>query len=43
MGDSLLNGKSEKELSRSHRVTVKRFPSGISEKILEEIENLVAD
>ena len=34
---------SEKELSRNHRVTVKNFPSGTSEKLLEEIENLAAD
>ena len=42
-GDSLLNGISEKGLSRDHQVTVKNFPGGTSEKVLEEIENLVAD
>ena len=34
---------SEKELSRNHRVTVKNFPSGTSEQLSEEIENLAAD
>ena len=43
MGDSLLNGTSEKRVSRNHQVTVKNFPGGTSEKILEEMENLVAD
>ena len=42
-GDSLLNGISEKGLSRDHQVTVKNFPGGTTEKVLEEIENLVAD
>ena len=42
-GDSLLNGISEKGLSRDHQVTVKNCLGGISEKVLEEIENLVAD
>ena len=42
-GASLLNGISEKGLSRDHQVTVKNFPGGTSEKISEEIENLLAD
>ena len=42
-GDSLLNGISEKGLSKNHQVTVKNFPGGTSEKVSEEIENLVAD
>ena len=39
-GDSLLNGISEKGLSRDNQVTVKNLPSGTTEK---EIEDLVAD
>ena len=42
-GDSLLNGISEKGLLKDHQGTVKNFPSGTTEKVLEEIENLVAD
>ena len=42
-GDSLLNGISEKGLSRDHQVTVKNLPGGTTEKVLEEIEDLVAD
>ena len=42
-GDSLLNGISEKGLSRDHQVTVKNLPGGATEKLLEEIEDLVAD
>ena len=42
-GDPFLNGKSEKGLSRNHQVTVKIFRGGTSEKVLEEMENLVAD
>ena len=34
--------KERNEWSRNHRVTVKNFPGGTSEKVLEEIENLVA-
>ena len=42
-GDSLLKGISEKGFSRNHQVTVKNFPGGTSEKVLEKIENLVAN
>ena len=42
-GDSLLNGISEKGLSRDHQVTVKNLPGGTTKKVLEEIEDLVAD
>ena len=42
-GDFLLNGISEKGLSRNHQVTVKNFSDGTSKKVLEEMENLVAD
>ena len=42
-GDSLLNGISEKWLSRSHQVTFKNFPGGTSENVLEETENLIGD
>ena len=42
-GDSLLNGISEKGLSKDHQVTVENFPGETSEKLLEEIKNLVAD
>ena len=42
-GESLLNGLSEKGLSRNRYVTFKNFPGGTSERILEEMENLVAD
>ena len=42
-GDFLLNGISEKGLSRNHQVTVKHFSDGTSKKVLEEMENLVAD
>ena len=41
--DSLLNGISEKLLSRNHQVIVRNFPGGNSKKILEERNNLVAD
>ena len=41
-GDSLLNGISKKRLSRNHQVTVKNFPGGTSEKVLQEMENLIA-
>ena len=33
----------EKGLSRDHQVTVKNFPGGTTEKVLKEIEDLVAD
>ena len=42
-GNSLLNGIREKGLSRDHQVTVKNFPSETIEKVLKEMENLVAD
>ena len=42
-GDYLLNGTSEKGLSRNHQETVKNFLDITSEKILYEKENLVAD
>ena len=42
-GNSLLNGISEKGLSRNHQATVKNFPGGTSEKALEKMENIVAD
>ena len=42
-GDSLLNGISEKGLSRDHQVTVKNLPGGTTEKALEEIKDLIAD
>ena len=42
-GDSLLNGISEKWLSRSHQVTFKNFPGGTSENVLEETENWIGD
>ena len=42
-GDSLLNGISEKGLSKDYQVTVENFPGETSEKLLEEIKNLVAD
>ena len=42
-GDSLLNGISEKGLLRDHQVTVKNLPGGTTEKVLEEIEDLLAD
>ena len=42
-GDSLLNVISKKGLSRDHQVTVKNLPGGTTEKVLEEIEDLVAD
>ena len=42
-GDSLLYGIREKGLSRNHQVIVKIFSGGTSEKVLEEIVNLVAD
>ena len=40
-GDSLLSGISE--LLRNRQVTVTNFPGGTSGKILDEMENLVAD
>ena len=42
-GDSLLNGISDKGLSRNHPATVKNFPGGTFEKRLQKMENLVAD
>ena len=39
--NSLLNGISVKKLSRNHQLTVKKFPDGTSEKLLEKMENLV--
>ena len=42
-GDSFLNGINEKGLSRDHQVMVKNFPGGTPEKILGQIEDLVAD
>ena len=42
-GESLLHGISQNELSRDHQVTVKNFSGGTTEKVLQEIENLVAD
>ena len=42
-GDSLLNRIYETGLSRNHEVAAKNFPGGIFEKLLEEMENLVAD
>ena len=43
MGDSLLNGISEKVLSRNHQVTDKNFPGRTSEKVLEGMENWIVD
>ena len=41
-GDSLLNGISERGLSKPHKVNVQNFPGGTSETILEELDTLVA-
>ena len=40
-GESLFNGINW--LLRKHQVTVKNFPGGTSKKVLDEMENLVAD
>ena len=42
-GNSLLNGISEKGFSKNQQLTVKNFPVGISKKVLQEMENFVAD
>ena len=41
MGDSLLNGINEKGLSHKHRVKVVNKPGATSEKILDEIDDLI--
>ena len=42
-GNSLLNEISEKGFSKNQQLTVKNFPVGISKKVLQEMQNFVAD
>ena len=41
IGDSMLNGLHEKGLSMNHKVKVKNYPGGTSEKILDNIDEIV--
>ena len=40
-GDSMLNIICEKDLSRAHNVKVTNFPSGTSDKIVENLDDLI--
>ena len=42
-GDSMLNGINERGLSKHQKVKVKNFSGGMGEKIVEELDALVAD
>ena len=42
-GDSMLNGINERGLSKRQKVKVKNFSRGTGEKIVEELDALVAD
>ena len=42
-GDSMLNGTSEKGLSRAHNVKVTNFPGRTSDKIVEKLDDLIKD
>ena len=42
-GDSMLNGISEKYLSRTHKVNVTNFPGGATDEIVEKLDNIIKD
>ena len=42
-GDSMLNCISEKGPSKSHKVTVKKFPGGTSNTIVENLDKLLKE
>ena len=40
-GDSLLNNISEKRLNKTHKVRVINFPGGTSEKVKDQLDDLI--